>query len=368
MTPREEFISYVQHGGDRPLASLQIGAGAGFDAKLAGKSYNSEATVPDIVRAYETVGGAVLINVGLPEPGTVVESLRWEDRTETDGELRTIYRCLETPYGELKWKLQEAPRHGVTPIGYPLTVDDRLDAVRWYAEQFHGILPHVPEMVGPIVEQARNHGALCIQWNLQPFELMGLLSVPDLVMHAMSDLGTYRLVCDDIRDVNIEVARAVVAAGADFVFLGGPGVEMMSPRLYDDFIIPDSQEISQAVHEAGGLIYSHICSPIEPLLSKGYYNRMGLDLFETLSPPPVGNVQSLGEARQTLDDRICTRGNVGLDVLVNGTVEEVERATRDVLEATRGTKHITAASDYLFYDIPIENAQAVVRTVEAFNG
>jgi uroporphyrinogen-III decarboxylase len=98
----------------------------------------------------------------------------------------------------------------------------------------------------------------------------------------------------------------------------------------------------------------------------GFYNEMGIDLFETLSPPPVGNVPDLSKARDILDDNMCTRGNIGLDLMLNGTVEEVEKATVEVLEATKGTKHMVAASDYLFYDIPLENARAIVDTVNNY--
>lgn len=94
----------------------------------------------------------------------------------------------------------------------------------------------------------------------------------------------------------------------------------------------------------------------------GYYGLMGIDLFETLSPPPVGNVASLAEARKLLPSSMCTRGNIGLDILLQGTVEDVQRETKRVIDATRGSKHMVAASDYLFYDIPLENVLAVVET------
>jgi len=98
----------------------------------------------------------------------------------------------------------------------------------------------------------------------------------------------------------------------------------------------------------------------------GYYNQMGIDLFETLSPPPVGNVADLARARRILDPEMCTRGNLGLDVLLQGTPDDVAQATMKILDATKGFKHIVAASDYLFYDIPLENVQTVVATVERF--
>ena len=66
-----------------------------------------------------------------------------------------------------------------------------------------------------------------------------------------------------------------------------------------------------------------------------------------------------------MNDNVCTRGNIGLDILLNGSLEEIEKATIDVLEATRGSKHMVAASDYLFYDIPLENVKQVVKTVNS---
>ncbi len=363
---RQRFLEFVHKGGDRPYVSLQIGAGAGFDAKLAGKEWISEATLADTIRAYQQVGGDPLLNVGLPEFTGRVPELSWQHQVETHNQSRITHSYLNTPYGRLYRKIHENETAGLTPMVYPLTANSSLDVVRWYAHQHYKALDYLPELLGPILEQAHPHGPVSIQWNIQPFELFGLASVPDLVLLAMTQPEAYRAVCDDIREVNIELVKKVFACGADFVFLGGPGVEMMSPRLYEEYLIPDSQAISRAAHEVGGLIYSHICSPIEPFLSKGYYNQMGIDLFETLSPPPVGNVEDLKKARGICDPHMCTRGNVGLDVLLNGNPEQVAEATKSVIQATTGSKHMIAASDYLFYDIPLENAQAVVETVQNY--
>ena len=162
---------------------------------------------------------------------------------------------------------------------------------------------------------------------------------------------------------------AVAAGGADFVFLGGPGSELIPPAYYEEFLIPYSQTLSAMAHAQGLLIYSHICSPIEPMLSLGYYNQMGIDLFETLSEPPVGNVKSLEDAFSKLDGAICTRGNLGLDLLLTASPAEIlDRSVRILETAQRmGRKHILAASDYLFYDTPAENVHAMCEAVRRFH-
>ena len=370
MTAREKFIDYVINGGDKPLVSLQIGAGAGFDCKLAGKEWISDGTLDDTINAYNIVGGDVLLNIALPDAGRLVPELAWHSDMKINGNNKIITSILPTPFGEISWKFQEQKMHGLTPLKYPLTMDSEnvFDVVKWYAENYGKLNEKMNELIEPLIRKAQPHGAVSVQWNIQPFELMGLLSVENLAMLALINPEEYRRTCDLIRDVNIELIKSVFACDADFVFLGAPGVEMLSPQIYEDFIIPDSKIITDAIHNIGGLVYSHICSPIEPFLSNGYYNQMGIDLFETLSPPPVGNVENLAEARKILDDNICTRGNIGLDILLNASREEVEKETIKIIEQTRGSKHIIAASDYLFYDIPLENVKTVIQTVENYSG
>ncbi len=367
MTQRKRFLEYVRRGGSERMVSLQIGGGAGFDAKLAGKTWVSETTIEDTMAAYELVGGDGLINVGLPGFDRYVPELTWQHaRTDTATERITRSR-LYTPFGALEWEHCERPREGSTPVRYPIRFGDKTDVVSWLIERQYEALPYVPDMVGPLIEYVHPEWPLCIQWSVQPFEMLCLTPAPDAVLFAMHDMDAYRSLCDRILDLNVALCRAVIQAGADFIFLGGPGRELMSPLLYETFMVPDSARISTAVHEAGGMVYSHICSPVQPFLDMGYYNRMGIDLFETLSPPPVGNVLSLRDARQQLPEAMCTRGNIGLDVLLTSTPEEVREITHAVMQATEGHKHIVAASDYLFYDIPVENARAVVETVHAQN-
>jgi len=367
MSFRQTFIDYVKNGDSKPFVSLQIGAGAGFDTKLAGKQWNSETTLEDTIAAYEIVGCDPLYNIGLPAFDNIVPELTWHTKIEWRPYERFTERTLPTPFGDLYWRFHEVPKTGATPLVYPVNADDEngFDKIQWYAEQHRKAATYIGELLSPTLERIHPHGAVSVQWNLQPFELFGLASVDNLVLLAKIDPERYRKTCDLILDINIELLVEVFKAGADFVFLGGPGVEMMSPEYYKTFIIPDSQKIAEAIHRGGGLIYSHICSPVEPFLTMGFYNEMHLDLFETLSPPPVGNVD-LAHARKVLNPTICTRGNIGLDILLTGTQEDVERETVNILEATRGTKHMVAASDYLFYDIPLENVLTVVNTVKQY--
>ena len=106
------------------------------------------------------------------------------------------------------------------------------------------------------------------------------------------------------------------------------------------------------------------------MLTMGYYNQMGIDLFETLSQPPVGNVKSIEDAFSKLDPNMCTRGNLGLDSLMQDTPEEIYEKSMHILETAKrmGRKHILAASDYMFYNTKTENVHAMAKAVRDFNG
>jgi hypothetical protein len=88
---------------------------------------------------------------------------------------------------------------------------------------------------------------------------------------------------------------------------------------------------------------------------------MGIDLFETLTPEPAGNIKSLEDAFNKLSPDICTRGNIGLDKLLLCNPAEIQDIASDIVRTAEkcGRKHILAASDYLFYDVPEENVHAV---------
>ena len=371
MTNREKLISYIKHGGDKFLCSPQIGAGAGFDSRLAGKTWISDTTFEDTRKACELFDIVPLYNFGLPDLTKLTDSVRYEETKTLDESKRVTTTRLITPKGELVSHAVEQERKGGLTTKYFITDEAELPIFEYYLDcllevkDFSLITDEVKEVRKAVGEE----NALDIQWPMQPYELMCFPSTLDTAIFAKEDPETCIRLMDKILTLNESLIKAVALGGADFVFLGGPGSEIISPQYYEDFLVPYSKLVSQIVHENGLLIYSHICSLIEPMLTKGYYNQMGIDLFETLSEAPVGNVKSLADAFSKLDPEICTRGNIGLDKLLLSEPEEIYRISLEILKTAKqmDRKHILAASDYMFYDIPEKNVQAMVNAVNEFN-
>ncbi len=372
MTNRELFINYVKNGGDKFICSPQIGAGAGFDTKLAGKTWFSQTTYEDTMHACERFDMVPLYNFGLPDLTQLTPDVRWEGcPVEISETGRRTYRSnFVTPVGTLYNTTIEDELKGSCPTKALITEEDELDVLEYYLDRLLEVkdfspitnhIRHVRSIVGDT--------ALDIQWAMQPYELLCFPSTMDTALLAIDCRERFYDLMDKILQLDEKLIEAVAAGGADFVFLGGPGSEMISPKYYEDFLVPYSKQVTDMVHKNGMLVYTHICSPIEPMLTKGYYNQMGIDLFETLSEGPVGNVKSIEDAFSKLDPSICTRGNIGLDRLLKCTPEEIREQSLHILETAHrmGRKHILAASDYLFYETAEENVHAMCAAVREFN-
>jgi hypothetical protein len=367
MTCREAFIRYVKNGGEKPIASPQIGAGAGFDAKLAGKEH---ASMEDTIHAAESFDMLPLYNYGL-DFAAISPKLKWTPGGQrNEGHLRVDISVIETPYGDLVSETVVNAGGDSYRSKAPVTSGGDFDKLNWYLDT---LLEGDYEEAGRISSEADrfigSRGAIDFQWGMQPYELFSMPNTLDTVMLAMDYTDEFFKLMDKCALISKKIIDAL-APYTDFVLLGGPGAEMVSPDIYDRFMVPYGKMMTDYAHSRGLLVYSHVCSPIEPFLAMGYYNRLGIDLFETLSMPPVGNVKSIEDAFSKLDSGICTRGNIGIDALMHESPDEITRRVNHIMEAalTMKRKHIVAASDYLVAECKEENVKALCDAVRNFQG
>lgn len=374
MTNRQTLLHYVKNGGDKFICSPQIGAGAGFDAKMAGRTWLSEPTFEDTKKVCEMFDMVPLYNFGLPDLTQLTQDFKWENtHSSMDVRGRRIHEnAFRTPQGTLTTKTIEEQIKGGAQVKYPVTEEGELQIVANYLDALLEVKDYsiISTQVGNIRKALGEEEPLDIQWAMQPYELMCFPDTMNTAIFAMECPEMFKQLMDKILRLDEALLRAVAKGGADFVFLGGPGSEMISPRYYEDYLVPYSKIVTEMAHENGLLVYTHICSPIEPMLTMGYYNRMGIDLFETLSEAPVGNVKSMADAFSKLSPDLCTRGNIGLDKLLQCKQQEIREISLNILEAAArmDRKHILAASDYMFYDTPAENVHAMCEAVREFNG
>ncbi len=130
-----------------------------------------------------------------------------------------------------------------------------------------------------------------------------------------------------------------------------------SPRLWRELFAPQLRELTAEVHAAGGTVNFYDdgkCMAIIDLLAD-----CGIDVLQTLTPPPVGDVE-LAEVKRRIGDRVCLMGDIDLlYVLQRGTPAQIEEAVRRAMAtAAPGSGFILGTSDSIRNGTPVENVRA----------
>ncbi len=183
----------------------------------------------------------------------------------------------------------------------------------------------------------------------------------NIFLHWHDYQDTYRRSMEAIYRASLVVMEIAMQEGIDFMSDSSYGLEMTSPSLFEVMDLPYVQGFSAWTHERGGLFWYHSCSQTRKLIVDGTFNRLGADVIETIAPPPEGD-NDLAESRRCLDPTICTKGNLSLGLLRDGTPEQISRETRRIAEAVGGYAHIFSTADAVLPGTPPENLIAFVTT------
>ncbi len=163
-----------------------------------------------------------------------------------------------------------------------------------------------------------------------------------------------------------ELYRLAIPAGADVILLGddysdknGP---MMSPRLFDDIILPCDAAVVSAVKNAGGYCIKHTDGDIRKIMDQ--LVGTGLDCLGPLEPVPGMELEGvLGR----YPGKIAVMGNINVDLLCRGSGEEVRRATKELLAKTSAIgPHILSSANTITSSVKPENFLAMIDTAREF--
>jgi uroporphyrinogen-III decarboxylase len=187
------------------------------------------------------------------------------------------------------------------------------------------------------------------------------ISQQNIFLHYFDFPDTFRRSMDAIYKASLVVMDIAMQEGIDFMSTSSYGLEMTSQNLCREMDMPYISAYTAWTHERGGLFWYHNCGLTRALIRDGIFNEMHADVIETISSPPSGD-NDLAESRRWLNPRICTKGNLDLGLLRDGTAEQVADATRKMVEAVRGFAHIFSTADAVLPNTPVENYIAFVRT------
>ena len=187
------------------------------------------------------------------------------------------------------------------------------------------------------------------------------ISQANLVYHYSDFPDTFQRSMKAIYEASLVVFEIAIEEGIDFMSESTYGIEMSSPTRFDRQDLPYLQLLSDWTHLRGSLFWYHNCGMTRELIRSGRFNLFHPDVLETVAPPPEGD-NNLGESRRFLAPEICTKGNLNLHTLREGSVTDVARETREMVTAVQGFRHIYSTADAVLPGTPPENLVAFVRT------
>ena len=170
---------------------------------------------------------------------------------------------------------------------------------------------------------------------------------------------------DIVLDVNMQVARNAIRAGADIIVLGddyaGNNGPLMSPNIFKKFILPRLKKMVRTIHEEGGLVVKHSDGNLWPILED--IVNAGVDGINPLEP--VAGMD-IGEVKKKYGDRVCIIGNIDCGHLLSwGKEDEVRMAVKNCIARTgkRGG-YILSSSNSIHSSVNPKNYLVMIETAK----
>jgi len=367
MTSRQRLLAAIRHEElDRVPISPRIWAY--LTAYYGGGSWEYE------LRAAEEFGYDLCIAAGAPLPPFIAPALTYrhvspevrvtQQITEQDAAV-TVRRRFDTPAGPLTDEISLPPpgrEYGISPS--PVW-RERLLKVPADLDRLAYVLPdpdkprlaHYREIARIVGE--RGLVEMTINPPLDHFggDLRGLT---ELMIDYYADRPFFDRMFAFAQHYALRLLKAVLEGGVRYIFGTWYYASLSagwSPKIFREVFAPLIRQHADLVHTYGGIY--HIYDDGKMMRTLGDYVAAGADIVETLTPPPVGDVD-LAEAKRLYGDRVCLKGHVDLlYVIKEGTPELIEETVRRAIEiAAPGGGFILGTSDSIRDGTPAENVRA----------
>lgn len=150
-------------------------------------------------------------------------------------------------------------------------------------------------------------------------------------------------------------AESQIEFGADFIGIGDAAASLISPKMYQKFVLPYEKRIIDAIHAKGAKAKLHICGNITALLP--YLTETKADMIDVDYPV------NFSSAIQVFGSTISACGNFEpSEVLFLGDPGWVKEAVKNcMIHATNNT--MIAPGCEVPRDTPVENLKAISKTL-----
>ncbi len=213
----------------------------------------------------------------------------------------------------------------------------------------------IPERIAASPDRFR---VFCIGFSL--FERAWTLrGMENLMMDFIDRPGFVRELLRRIADYDIAQATRAMEYDIDAVYFGDDWGQqrglIMGPQWWTAFLQPELARMYAAVRQGGKRVMIHSCGDVDELFDE--FAAMGVDCFNPFQP----EVMDVPRLMDEYHGRLAFHGGLSMQrTLPYGTVEDVRRESRTLLERGRRGGYIFAPSHAVEGDTPVENILAFI--------
>lgn len=186
-----------------------------------------------------------------------------------------------------------------------------------------------------------------------------MFDAPELIDAVLEHIVDYYFdVSKNIFDAAGE-AIDIFFIGNDFGCHNGP---LLGPTLFKRFITPQLERLIDLGHSYGLKVMMHCCGGFAPLIP--LMIEAGLDAVQSVQPSCHG--MDLKKLKADFGDKIVFNGAIDSNkVLINGSVEQVRKNTREVLDIMMPSGGFIAGAshDTILEETPVENVLAMFDSI-----
>lgn len=195
---------------------------------------------------------------------------------------------------------------------------------------------------------------------LMGFEQMAIKSIrePELIGDILERLTV-------IAEDAIDMAAAKPSVGAIFYAedMGFNTGTMLAPEFFKEWVIPRLKRIADACHRHGKPFLLHSCGQVDALM-EDLIETVGIDAFHSFED----NIEPVESFYERYHDRISILGGLDVNLLANGTEEQVRARCRQILDACGpGGGYAMGSGNSVTNYCKIENFYAMVDETRRWN-
>lgn len=290
---------------------------------------------------------------------------------EKAGNMTRYHHLIRTPEGDLTQNFcMNETTPGVFYYGStepPIkTPKDLRIAMKYEPEYSAEMKQKMKVSVDSVKEYLGDDGIISAWTNGGLFSnIAGLIDQTELYSLFLEDEEYYEELMAFAKQRVFRYTSAVLEAGVDAVCVRGNAAGgFIGNRCFEEYVLPYEKEYIVYCQRNGVPVIYHNCGQAMGLLPS--YLKMGAMNIEPWSPSPLGDCD-LDKVRESVNGEFSVTSGVDqVNVIKNGGVEDVRKATLDALEkGKRFPSFIMQNVDFLEFGTPLENVQEYAKTALA---